>query len=271
MKEFQKYHKVISQLQKTGLSEKEAWVYSALYDLGGAYPSKVAEYSGLNRSTVYALLERLCIKGLVTELEKKKKIFYQLENPQKLIRYAQGRVRMANEGVDQAQKLIPELEGLFSLTPNKPKVIFYEGKDEIIQVYDDHIAGKKNYEMYGFSNVENLISFLPKGYLREYVKKKEKYGITSKGIVPNTKISSDYAKNEYRHVGKKIWPQLRFIEKNSFPFSAELTVYDRNRVSMVNFDARGLIGVIIEDSTIHGMMKMLFELAWNGISLSIRK
>ncbi|MCB9798446.1 hypothetical protein H6758_01845 [Candidatus Nomurabacteria bacterium] len=253
-----------TQLEKAGLSRKEALVYCALYDLGGAYPSKIAKHCSLNRSTVYALLERLAIKGLVTELEKKKKIFYQLERPEKLVRYAKGRMRMAREGVEQAQRLIPELEGLFTLTPNKPKVIFYEGREGVMQVYDDHVAGKQKYEMYGFSQIENLMQFLPKEFLRDYVREKAKNGVTAKGILPMTQFGIDYGKTVYNHVDKKIWPQVRFIEKEKFTFSAELTIYDRNRISLVNFDEKGLIGVIIEDPTIHGMMKLLFDLAWNG-------
>jgi len=65
----------LKKLEKSGLSDKEALVYLSLLELGGAFPSKIAEYSGLNRSTVYMVLLNLSVRGLVNEIEKKNKFF----------------------------------------------------------------------------------------------------------------------------------------------------------------------------------------------------
>ena len=67
--------KIIEKIQKIGLSDKEAKVYLYLLTSQGAYPSKVATETRLNRSTVYKILTSLSIKGLATEIEHGKKIF----------------------------------------------------------------------------------------------------------------------------------------------------------------------------------------------------
>ena len=113
---------IIRHLQKTGLSEKTAIVYSTLLELGGAYPSRIAEVTKLNRSTIYKILLELSIKGLVTEIERGKKLFYQIENPEKLIRFAKTQSDMAQEAYEKTRELIPELEGIFAMNPNKPIV-----------------------------------------------------------------------------------------------------------------------------------------------------
>src|SRR4051794_40111974 len=100
-----------STFEKVGLSEKEALVYSSLIKLGGAHPSKIAQDTKLNRSTVYKLLLDLSIKGLVNEIEKKNKIFYQIEKPSKLLKYAKDRVTLANDHLETVNKMIPDLEG----------------------------------------------------------------------------------------------------------------------------------------------------------------
>jgi len=76
-----------------GLSEKEQAVYSALLEIGGAFPSKVSEITKLNRSTTYSVLTDLAVKGLIIEMRRRNKIFYQIEKPQKLLRFARERIK----------------------------------------------------------------------------------------------------------------------------------------------------------------------------------
>ena len=76
---------LLKKLEKVGLSDKESLIYASLLELGGAYPSKIAEYTGLNRSTVYMILLQMSVKGIVNEIEKKNKQFYQIEKPSKLV------------------------------------------------------------------------------------------------------------------------------------------------------------------------------------------
>lgn len=66
--------KLIFQLAKIGLSKKAAKIYTALLlNSGGLYPSKLAEITKINRSTVYKVLLDLSIKELATEIIKGKK------------------------------------------------------------------------------------------------------------------------------------------------------------------------------------------------------
>ena len=53
-------------LQELGLSEKEARVYLALFELGPSVVSGLAKKAGINRSTTYVILETLAKRGLVS-------------------------------------------------------------------------------------------------------------------------------------------------------------------------------------------------------------
>ena len=72
----------LKKLEKTGFSDKEALVYLTLLELGGASPSKIAEYAELNRTTVYKILLNLSVRGLINEIEKRNKLFYQIYRKQ---------------------------------------------------------------------------------------------------------------------------------------------------------------------------------------------
>lgn len=262
--EYMATERILSNISNVGLSEKEALVYAVLAELGGAFPSRIAEETKLNRSTVYKILLDLSIKGLVNEIEKKNKLYYQIERPQKLIRYAKDRVQMAKDQLEKAEKALPELEGLFSLVSNKPKVLFFEGPDTILNICNDMVSGKGNYEMLAFSNSKKFKNYLPPNQLRDFVKSKEKMNISTRAITPDTEEDRSYNTAVFKGIKEKLWPKIRHIPKELFPYEAELTIYGDNKVSITKLGGENIIGVIIEDTVIHGMMKMIFELSWKS-------
>lgn len=250
--------------EKIGLSSKEASVYSTLIRLGGAYPSKVAEDTKLNRSTVYKILLDLSVKGLVNEIKKKNKIYYQVEKPSKLLGYAKDQVAIANDHLDTVQKLIPDFEGIYSLFANKPKITYFEGIDGILSIYEDHIATTKKYEMVAFANASELENVFPKKFFENYRRTKEKIGITTRGIITDSEKNATFIERMYAEYKKEIIPKTKLIPASEFPFKGEITIYRDNRVSIVNLNKEHLTGLIIEDETIYNMMRMIFELSWKG-------
>lgn len=256
--------KFLQIIKEAGLSEKEASVYLALFELGGGFPSVIAKYVGLKRSTVYEVLDQLSIKGLVSEVQKRNKYFYSIENPKRLINLSQRSILRAEERHQKLKEAFPELEGLYAGTINKPKVSYFEGIEGVMEIYNDHIADKKGYEMLGFVNLAEIVNFLPPKMYRDYVKIKERIGITSRGIAPDTKEDEKYKKTAYVATPKKIMPKIRKIPKEMFPWKGDITIYGTNKVSIINLNKQQLSGIIIESETIHNMMRMIFELAWKG-------
>lgn len=257
--------KLISELTSTGLSAKAAAVYAALLELGGAFPSRLAEYTKLNRSTVYKVLDDLAVDELVNRIEKRKKFYYQINKPKKILHFAEKQVRISADRFEKAQRIIPELEGLFATSDYKPKVKFFEGLEGLLDIYKDHMDVATPYEMLAYGNPAGVTDFLPKDFLQNYVKRKSKIGITTRGIVPDTKSDLNYNDLVYKkNVKKEIIPDLRFVPAEIFPYKSEITIYGDNKVSIINFKQTSLIGVIIEDNDIHKMMQMIFELSWRG-------
>jgi len=256
--------KLIDDLQNIGLSDKAALVYAAVLELGVAYPSKVSQITKLNRTTVYHILTDLSIKGLITEIERKNKLCYQIEKPDRLIAYTKKQAQLAEDRAVRATKLLPEIQGLFATTPNKPRVRYFEGLDGVLTVFEDHVSEQKPYEMLAYSNVEELVKITPEKFAREYIKKKEKLGVTTRAIFPDTPFGHAYNQDIYGEVSKQTLVQARFIPADQFPYEGEVTMYGKNKVSIINFQKDTLIGVIIEDQMIADMMRMVFELAWKG-------
>ncbi len=257
--------KLVDKVRGAGLSDKEAQVYVALLASGGAFPSKLSEITRLNRTTVYKVLEGLTIKGLVTELEKRKKFFYQVENPKNLERYAASRVTLAKRGVESLETILPTLEGLFAGAENKPIVRFFEGEEGVLKVYEDHVASDTPYEMLAFSNTSDLMRFLTPEFRERYIKRKAKVGITTRAVLPDEELDINYNESIYKDFPQKIWPVLRHVSRDKFPYKSDLTIYGGNKVSIINFSEPQFAATIIEDQVIHDMMTMIFELSWQGV------
>lgn len=63
-------------LREYGLDAKEIKVYTSLVEKGELNAYVLAKITGIHRSTTYAILERLLVKGFVSEIQKDGKIFY---------------------------------------------------------------------------------------------------------------------------------------------------------------------------------------------------
>ena len=257
---------VAQRLEKIGLNNKEALVYTSLLELGGAFPSRIAEYSGLKRSTVYSILVALSVRGMVNEIEKRNKLYYQIEKPEKILRFADNQITRAEDNLEKAKNLIPDIQNIYGLLRNQPKITYYEGTEGILSIYEDHIAVKKPYEMVAWANASALRNLLPEAFFDRYVKRKEEIGITTRGILPDTAENRRFNSIRYASVVEKSIPVLRYVPEEHFPSThlGEITIYGTNRVSIVNFDASKMIGTVIEDESIHKIMRMIFELSWQS-------
>ncbi len=258
----------LKKLEATGFSDKEALVYLALLELGGAFPSRLAEYTELNRSTVYKVLLNLSVRNLVNEIEKRNKLFYQIEKPERFIKYASDKVKMAEDSFETAKAILPDIKELHGMLGEKPKITYYEGVEGIMEIYEDHYSTKKSYEMLAWADASELMEYLPKDFFDEYVKKKEKYNVTTRGITIDNEMGRKFNEIRYGDISKKVWLDLRFAPKETFPMSGEIVIYAKNKVSIVNLSKTNAIGTIIEDENIHNMMTTIFNLSWQSVALS---
>ncbi len=257
---------LLSRLSQSGLNDKEALIYLALLELGGGFPSRVAEYTGLNRSTVYKILLTLSVRGIINEVDNKNKLFYQIEHPQKLIRFNESKIKQAENSLDSLKNILPDIENLYSCFDNRPKITYYEKEEGLLQIYEEHISVNKPYEMLAWANANALRDFLPNNFFDKYIKKKEKIGITTRGILPDTEENRKFNSVRYEGIQDKILPKLKFVSEGYFPSSklGEITIYGDKKVSIVNFAKDKMVGTVIEDEGIQKIMKMIFELSWNS-------
>lgn len=118
-----------STFEKIGLNAGEAQVYCACLQLGTASVAELAKKSGLKRPTTYLVVDELLKKGLLIKVPKGRKMYVRAEDPARLLAFI-------DEKRETAMRVLPELQLLASQCVSRPKVEFYEGKEQLMKAYE---------------------------------------------------------------------------------------------------------------------------------------
>jgi sugar-specific transcriptional regulator TrmB len=238
-------------LLEMDFSAKEADVYLAILALGRGTASKIAREAHILRTTVYEILSSLFNKGLVTLSGKEPKQEYVAESPDRLQEYISDQVERKQKDLKQAESiLIPQLKSIHNVG-NRPKVMFYEGREGMEKVYEDTLTSSEAIRAY--ASVGDMHAGLP-GYFPEYYKRRAEKGISIRAIVPDTEGG-----RERKKFDREEMREIALVPKKDFTFSPEINIYD-NKVMIASW--REKLGVIIESHEIADAMKKIYELAW---------
>ena len=242
---------MIKQLQHLGLSDKEASVYIASLELGSDTVQEIAKRAEVKRANTYVIIEKLMSKGLMSSVEKGKKTLYKVEDPKQLLRLLQEQEEDIKKKEQEFKKHLPELETLFDIAEEKPKVRYFEGKEGLIAIREDYFKAK-NKEVLGVFALDE-----EKSVFSEEERKSAYERRVNKNI--NTKLLYT---SEKRIEAKPKLTIRRFIPKDKFPLSSSIIIYD-NKVGIVSLKGK-LIGVIIENKEIANTLRSIFNIAWEG-------
>jgi sugar-specific transcriptional regulator TrmB len=123
-------------LRDAGLTDGEIKVYLALLELGTSTTGSIIERSGVARSIIHQLLNKLAQKGLVSYITKEKTKHYQASDPQRLLDYIDEREKILQENRAKVQSLLPQLHlHMNSTRPSEAKI--FEGFKGAATVHED--------------------------------------------------------------------------------------------------------------------------------------
>ena len=131
----------ISILKESGLTDGEIKVYLALLEIGSSTTGPIVEKSGVSRSIIYQILEKLMQKGLVSKIIKEKTNYFQATEPNKILEYIDKREKEVEENRRKVESLLPELL-LKQKMSNKSEVNMYFGFEGIKTAASDHMFAK---------------------------------------------------------------------------------------------------------------------------------
>lgn len=125
-------------LETAGLSKGEIRVYLALLKSGASVVSKIAQETGLHRTNIYDILEKLREKGLASYVIRENRKYYSGSDPDKLLDYIK-------EREEEVRSILPELKGFTALPRSESLVEIYKGKEGLKTVLRDILKEGKDY------------------------------------------------------------------------------------------------------------------------------
>ena len=242
------------ELKKLEFSDKEAKVYLALLELGEAPVQQISEKAKVNRATTYVVLEALQKRGVVSTVEKDKKVIFAAESPRALLRLFRTQEQELKEKQEAFKKVMPEFEAMFNLSAEKPTVRFFEGREGVRAVSEDILqsGAKVLYDIYPLEYVDQIRALFPDEENEDFLKKRQELGITIRSIYTG----------DAPFEGFKLKGERKFVPRNKFPLAGDILIY-RDRVALTTLRGK-VISVIIESQEIADTMRLVFELAWLG-------
>jgi sugar-specific transcriptional regulator TrmB len=238
-------YKVI--LKELDLDDNEINVYLTSLKLGCAKVNEISKISNLIRTTTYGVLKSLLEKGLVSYVKKDDINYYQATEPKEL-------VNILDEKKQKLESIIPDLEKIQKLNPVIHKVELFEGSKGLKTVLND-LINRDNDTIFIYGSYNKFLSF-SNTYAMQYYRKRRERNIFAKVILPNDSENIVAAKKDKEHLR-----ETRFV--NQKEINSELFIYG-NKVAFVSLKEDDFRGIIIEDSEIVELQKILFSSVWNS-------
>lgn len=246
-------------LRALHFSDKESTIYLALIKIGSCTPAILSRKTGLNRTTIYDLLEILSRKGLVSNYKKGASTYFFAHNPRELAAYFE---REKNEYVMKAEKLeqgitsiIPELISLQNQSSTKPKVQFFEGERGLREAYEDTLSSKGR--ILAYTNVEEMFEALP-NFFPEYFKRRAKSKIAIDAVFVQNEKSRERAKRDNEELRR-----TKFLPDPSLTFSPEVKIYN-DKMLIASWKEK--MAIIIESKEFVDQQRIIFNLLWNSLT-----
>lgn len=240
----------ISVLKKLELNDKEIKIFLALLENGSSSVRSLADITSINRGSVYDILKKLQVQGLVSFYHKESKQRFVAEDPEKLLHLAKEKEKEIKITKDRLSDLIPELKSLQDKGGEKPVTKLYEGKAGIKFILEDVLdsvfeSSEKEYYVYS----AKLASEDWKKAYPEFTKDRIKKKIKVKSI-SLAKGGSTHGLDERRWLG-------------SDDESATFIMIYANKCAYISRDGSGSpVGVLIENEMIYKTQRIVFLKLW---------
>lgn len=139
-------------LKDAGLTDGEIKVYLALIETGSSTTGPIVEKSGISRSIVYQILEKLMEKGLVSYIIKEKTKYFQAAEPSRILDYIDEREKHLQANRKKVVDILPLLEARAHSSPESEARLF-EGFKGMITVHEHSYRKLKRGEEYFFLGI----------------------------------------------------------------------------------------------------------------------
>jgi sugar-specific transcriptional regulator TrmB len=237
------------ELLNIGLTNREADVYLAALQLGYSSVQELAEKAGMNRTTAYTHIKNLICRGLLHGVEKNGRVYYVAERPEKLKFIYEQQERDLRRKRELFDRILPELESIYSLAKEKPFVRYYTHADNLV-VLRKEIEEMRADEMYNIFNYAKHADFINKAHIKKILESVQMFKAIyiSKNKILDNRLQEFCSDEKFR---------LRYLPVDKFSFPCEILIA-MPRV----YIARDEDALLINDKLFAQTLILFFETLW---------
>ena len=233
-----------------GFNEKTTLVYTTLLQINSGSASKIAQITGLERSTVYNILDSLCSKELISISFKEKTRIYHAESPEQLVQYFQNLST-------SAASMLPILRVMAQQQNAHPKIRYYTGIEGIRKVNDDYLK-VKNREYFYIGSMADIEARLGKDYLKNYVNTRIRRKIWSNAL----RIYDGEINEESYTSSVENFRRVKFLPISTKSNIGSITLYD-GKISYISTAGENF-ALTIESRELYNLLKLVWDCLWQA-------
>ncbi len=150
------------------------------------------------------------------------------------------------------RKLIPQIKLLRTKGKVLPKVQFFEGKEGVLQAYEDVLENNKEKLLRGITGMDAVYKEFGEKWVEYFISKRTRLGTQCINLVPETEGGKRSKEDD-----QKYRRTTKFLPEK-YNFAGDISIYD-NKVGIFTYVQENPVAVIIEGNDIADMMKQLFD------------
>lgn len=248
---------ILDFLKNLGLTDEESVLYMTLLEKGPQTILELSRQSGLDRTGVYRLVERLKEHSVVEEIEEdNKKVMRAVDVSilEFMVRKKESVVKELRENLPIIEKHFSSLEKAYQPGTN---IRFFKGLDGIRQQVWNMLKAEKEGMAFACKKLNELVGDPYIAWQEEWVKK---------NLLHRTLYSDEYLRSEkYKtinpHIPEGIF-QTKYIGSETLDINFQMDLYN-DVVSIFTWHEDEIYGVEIHNQKLASFHKQLFNIVWN--------
>lgn len=167
-------------LKKIGLTDGEIKAYLAVIELGSSSTGPIATKSGVSRSKLYGIFDKLSKKGLASYVDRGGVRYFQAVEPSKIRGYIRKKQEEMKMLEDEFEGYLPELQKHYKNSKGKQKVTLFQGLAGLKVVYEHIFLKLKKGEEYVLFGVPDFPDWIELKYWQKYHARRQRAGIKAR-------------------------------------------------------------------------------------------
>ena len=234
------------QLKELNLTKSESRIYVYLLEQGLSTPPQIAKGTGIARTNCYNILAKLKDGGLIEEHQKGKRKAYIASDPEALLRSVQKKK-------ETVERLLPDLRALYTVQKTKPKIKFYEGFEQVKEIYWQATNTQK---LLALGSTKQLTDKDPK-FFRAFEKALKDKNVVLQDLI--TAPSSKIGAQETKQLLKGLYDyKLLPVKYSDFP--TDILVWENN-IALITL-TEPIFGTVISNPVLAQTFRYIFEMVW---------